>query len=496
MSTTHTPTPTILISSLPPKTLIGIDLVTFTSTSDFHGIKNLPAGAHFLYHGTTESFSLRSGEWFFVASQQQLQREHNGFPGASRGIDVRLRKWDAGIEGLVPVDEGTEAGLQEAMRQRANLGRLWQAGRLFAYRQSVATAVAAAAEEEEEEEEEEQPEEKGEEGLERSHHNRGGDDWHLLTNSISPSVLSRILGTTTPDKDVDGRPRWVVSSASSAAQDTDHIPGLTTAEVAGAGGVAGEQEKDLRFLPIDLKRTWREGAVGRERTEAAQDRSWALGDIIRRYHDVDPKENGGSTTAEDDETRGEAHVLGEMQFTFLMVLTLMNFSCLEQWKRLLGLILTCRAAIGARRGFFVKVLRLLKLQLRHCDDVEGGLFEMDGDDGGALLRKLLTGFRKVVDGDFAGGNGVPDVQRELELLETWVQREYGWETRQGAIVRRGMVELEDGERVELEISGTEEDDETGDYAPVVVDLGEGGYQSADVDMEDTPTPTPTPTGAV
>jgi A1 cistron-splicing factor AAR2 len=257
----------------------------------------------------------------------------------------------------------------------------------------------------------------------------------------------------------------MVTSGSSAACDTDHIPGLSAPEVRGAGGVAGEQETELRFLPIDLKKTWREGAIGRERTEAAIDRSWALGDLIDRYG-------------------GEAQCLGEMQFTFVMVLTLMNFSCLEQWKRLLGLFFTCRAALLERESFFVRILRVLKLQLRHCEDVEGGLFEMDGDDRGSLLKSLLTGFKEILE-DVMGARESP-IKPAFEELERWVQAEYGWELSRRNIVRRGKLQLEDGEEVELDMDGAEEEDESGDYAPVVVDLEGAKEESPDVNMADTP----------
>lgn len=63
---THQPTPTILLPDLPPKTLVGIDLITFTSTPNFHGIRDLSPGWHFLYTGATETLSLRSGAWFYI----------------------------------------------------------------------------------------------------------------------------------------------------------------------------------------------------------------------------------------------------------------------------------------------------------------------------------------------------------------------------------------------------------------------------------------------
>ena len=446
-SDSPTPTPTILISGLPPKTLVGIDLLSFTSAPNFHGIKDLPAGAHFLYTGTTASFSLRSGEWIFVSDAE----------GSS--ADIRLWKWDGEFETLVPVDESSEEGRQEAMQRRANLGRVWRAGGLLAYRARW---------------DEEDGQTQGR-SMDKDTGAPSRKDWRRLTEYITPAVLDRILGAG--EKGAEQGPRWMVTSGSSAACDTDNIPGLSKADFASAPGVAGEQEKELRFLPIDLKRTWREGAIGRERTEGARDKSWALGDLVDRFRRDD------RYIEDTDLEPGEVQCLGEMQFTFLLVLTLMNFSCLEQWKRLLGLLFTCRAAVVAREGFFVKVLQLLRLQLAHCDDVEGGLFEMDGDDGGALLRKLLTGFSKTV--DEIAGLQKSRVRTELEKLEHWVKKEYGWELRRGFIVRHGMLELEDGEQVEMDMNDAEEEEESGEYAPLVVDLGDTG-DPPEVDMVDLP----------
>ncbi|PGG99613.1 hypothetical protein AJ79_08473 [Helicocarpus griseus UAMH5409] len=475
-----TPTPTLLLPSLPPKILIGIDLLSFTSTPHFAGIKNLPPGPHFLYTGTTESFSLRSGEWIFVRDDTALTSRRSIGDSSTATPEIHIRKWDAETEALVPLDEGTEAGRREGMMYRANLGRIWASGGLLGYERAREEAGEAR-----------RRDDNGGTGgaqlVASNHHHdtdTDTDDWPLLTNYISPAVLERIL----PSSTTSTSPRcWTISSGSTAARDRDDIPGLSAADVARAtaSSAAGEQEKELRFLPIDLKRTWRAGAVGRERTEAAKDRSWALGDIIGGFGSTDAGTATTTATDNDDKEAGEKQILGELQFTFLMVLTLMNFSCLEQWKRLLGLLLTCRAAVVAREGFFVSVIRLLRVQLRHFEDVEGGLFEMDGDEGGALLRKLLGGFVGIVteiegdaDADAVEGNNeglLRDVKRELGLLEEWVQREYGWELRRGMTVRRGMVDLEDGERVELEVAGAEEEDESGDYAPVVVDLGEGEF---------------------
>ncbi|KAF7525847.1 hypothetical protein PCG10_004597 [Penicillium crustosum] len=463
---THQPTPTILLPDLPPKTLVGIDLITFTSTPNFHGIRDLSPGWHFLYTGATETLSLRSGAWFYIgdittagkgSSDTALVtqgRNKNGTQNAPVP-EIYIWKWCANTESLVALDSESDSARQESMRYKANLGSVWQSGGLFKYRSRIAPSMLVKPvpqSESGEKNEEDKPKPEIEARIQTEDdaqtEENGRRDWSGLTNRISPTLLSRVIGN--PEVDVDGHPRWVLSSASTATRDADHIPGIDSpAELE----ISEEAEREFGFIPVDLKRTWREGAVGRERTEAAKDRSWALGDLIDRYA---------------GEASGGNQLLGELQFTFLMVLTMMNYSCLQQWKRLLELILTSRSAVLDREAFMSEVIRILSLQLQRCDDVDGGLFEIDGDEGGAFLRDLLIKLRQSVD-DLVG-DSASEVKLELDKLEEWVKAEYDWELRRGAVVRRGMLQLEDGEQVEMDWDGNDEDEETGEYAPVIVDM--------------------------
>lgn len=246
------------------------------------------------------------------------------------------------------------------------------------------------------------------------------------------------------------------------------------------------------MLGVDLKRTWRTGAVGRERTEGAVDRSWALEDLVSRLAAEEGK-GTGTVTGEDQGEQGKGEwgtpILGQFEISFLLVVTVANFSCLEEWKRILGLVLTCSAAIGRHPPFFAAFLRLLHGQLQAADTcVEGGLLDLR-DDGGELKR-LLGGFRRTLArtftpdagrGEGSSGDGDSDdrddgidgrdeeVSREMKRLEGWLHRTYGWELGDW-FVRRGGLVLEDGEVVEMEIEDLDGEDERGEYAPVVVDL--------------------------
>lgn len=267
----------------------------------------------------------------------------------------------------------------------------------------------------------------------------------------------------------------IITSASCAEQDRDEIPGLSAAEAIG-------DEKTMGALGIDLKRTWRPGAVGRERTEGAIDRGWALEDVVRRWGEGGEEEEWGMG------------VMGQMEGCFLMVLTLGNFSCLEEWKRVLGLVLTCKTLIKKREEWFSGFLHQLRRQLAHGDDVEGGLFDMS-DEGAGYLRELLKGFKRNLDevfddddddaaaataaatGDTHHKNnrqerqevGGQSINHAFKNLERFLHAEYGWDLSDD-FLRRGLLELEDGEQVEVEMDELLGEDERGEYAPVVVDL--------------------------
>lgn len=388
-----TDTACVLLLNLSAAALGGIDLLAFTTTPRFKGIKNLPPGYHFIFTSSTSSLSVRHGAWFHVKSTK-----------ANESAPLFIKKWDPSSESLE-----AETSPAELLRWRANLGSIWREG-LSPYRQSAAQDSEVAEEK---------------------------NDWDLLTSEISESLLSGITGPM-----ID---HWTLTSASSAKVDEENIPGLTQ--------TATEllEEKELTFFPIDLKRTWRLGATGRERTEAVLDHTWALNDLIENHC----------------RDKVALEILGEMQFCFLMVLSLNNYSCLEQWKRILNLLFTCKTAVVQHSSLYVKLLSTLRLQLQHCNDVEGGLFDLS-DESGSLLKALLHKFKLGL-AELPRDSTTSSVREELFELENYLRGEHGWRL-DSDFVRKGMMEMEDGEKIELQVSGYEEEDESGEYAPVVVDL--------------------------
>jgi A1 cistron-splicing factor AAR2 len=406
-------TPTLIFHSLPPKALLGLDLLALTTSPNLHGIQNLPPGYHFLYSSPDASLSIRHGRWFFIPSR-------SGSPGSNPEPRIPVWRWSQEEECLI-----SETDSDAVEKVHAHLrGGVWERGLLDYTQPSSGSGSTDAGE--------------------------LGGGWRELTKYITDMLLDRVLGEDQDKTKNASSQAWTISSISTAPQDEEKIPGLTGAE----SKIGGERE--LNFLSVDLKRTWREGAVGRERTDAVRDRSWYLGHLIELAAG-----SGG------DRRVGAAQLLGELQVSFLMVLTLANWSCLEQWKRILGVLLSCRQALVEVEDYFVAVVRLLGAQLKHCQDVEGGLFDFK-EEGAGWLRALLAQFRRNVE-EVCGAADGDDLKTELKKVEEHLRDEYGWESGKD-MLKRGLLELEDGEKVDMDMNGADEEDETGEYAPVVVDL--------------------------
>ena len=390
---------TLIFLNLPSKTFLGIDLLSFDSSPNFHGIENVPYGLHFIYSGTNASLAIRHGRWLNIE--------------ASKTASVHVFKWNTNEETLVLL----ESRSSEALAATSAIPTLRKRGLVDYEALEDATSNAQAKQD-------------------ANSPSRPGD-WDALSSRISSRTLIRIISLD-----------WTLTSTSSAPEDTERIPGLT--ELEASSKLRGDTSLDFAF--VDLKQTWPEEAIGRDRTEKARDRTWYLG------HLMDGLSPG-------DRQAGAKELLAELRFCFLMVLTLANYSCLEQWKRILSVIFTCRDGLSEIEGYFVEVLKALRLQMAHVDDVDGGLFELRDDSGSGWLKQLVSRFKGSVEEVTKEGS---ELRQELERFETFMKERYGWESGRN-LLKRGMLELEDGEKVEMTMDGADEDDETGEYAPVVVE---------------------------
>ncbi|KAI9894636.1 MAG: hypothetical protein M1814_001992 [Vezdaea aestivalis] len=387
--------PVILMLDLPINGFGGIDLLSFTSSPKFRGFRTVPYGWHFLYTGASSEFSLRHGSWVNLVVSD-----------SSRPVIVK--KWNMSEERLDLVTAGPFFDTSVSQ-----IKGLWKEGLAPYTQSSTSSAFGSTALKEE------------------------SEDWPRLSSFLSDRILRRITGAGPTDVDLS------LTSASCFFADREAIPGISEDEF---------EQSELFFMPIDLKESWGSGVVGRERTLAAQDRSFLLNYVIEKHC---------------SDMMG-LEILGEFQFAFIMILTLNNFSCMEHWKRIFRMMLSCKKDINTRHTLFAEFLVTLKLQLKHCGDVDEGLFDLS-DEGGGLLREAIMGFKRSVESSDEKVH--EDVVGSLEDLLDFVKSTIGW-TMDDSYARKGFLDLEDGERVEMEVTDLEADDEEGEYAPVVVELAD------------------------
>lgn len=164
--------PAVLLRDLPLNALGGIDLLSFTTSPKFSGVKNLPPGIHFAFAGATSALSLRHGIWFYIPESS---------PAAPSLI---ITKWDSSTESLVP-----ETDPATITRLRANIGSLWKE-RLTPYRQSASDDKQVET-----------------------------GKWKPLSDAIDARVLTRILG--------DAPDAWTLDSSSFAVTDQSDIAHLS-----------------------------------------------------------------------------------------------------------------------------------------------------------------------------------------------------------------------------------------------------------------------------
>lgn len=441
----------LILDDLPATFTVGCDTISFSTTQQFLGFRDIPPGAHLIWVASSESTSTRSGYWLVTPEREE------GIPGR-----VYVKQWDKFNELLS--DPASQA---EERFQRERLGHIFQS--LAPYQFKASTSAVAPP-------------------------SRSGDSeplpaflsnttiWSQLTSAITPALLNSLAGE-------DGN-TWAVNTS-------DRIVGETTLPEEARLYPSSEARLRFRFPmdqpPFDPK------AEGAARTEQAMDpTTWVLSVAV----------GGRDDDGSDDDDRHHA-LLGELQFAFLTGMHLGNFSCLEQWWHYVTRIVfrAYRMAV-VRPALARRLLETFHAQLVYSDRyLEGeGVLETMPDNAHRLRRALAIYKSRLTEQLLALGDRCDEAQhgvgRAFEALESWLWR-LGWDLRDvgaamadggppgaaavagsrnvvgsGAgdyVVRAGKYMLEDGEMVDAELEdGFESEDERGEFAAVVVDLDENG----------------------
>jgi len=233
------------------------------------------------------------------------------------------------------------------------------------------------------------------------------------------------------------------------------------------------QHRELEFTFSQHAKTYTTANDGRDRTLEATDSTPYINTLMSG--------NPPTTT--------EGHMIGEMQFAFIVGVNLGNDACVQQWWHMvLSIILKAYLLPSIRPELTAGLLKSLAAQLKYCGNwVENSPLNEDSTRA-RELRLSLTIYKRRLNELLAslGSQATPAqqlVQSAFADVEDAASTTLDWDI-SGDYLRKGRLALEDGEEVELEMDDLEAEDERGEFAPEVVELDETGKQRGLVSWSD------------
>ena len=475
----------IILDNLPAVFTIGCDHVSLsTTTTPFRGVRGVPPGPHLVWVAPTDSTSSRSGFWFVT----------DGSGGGPRPA-IHAWRWDAFNEVLVGGVDGAAQCDGESRNMRRRLAQILPA--LAPYRFPASGSASANRRQEEAD-------------LLPPFIQDKASMWSYLTSAITPQLLDSIIGDRRRTERTTAGVSWPVTSSDrvlgeSRTPEEARLYSSGIGSSGGGGGDSSESSPPLRFMFRMDEQLFDTAAEGAERTRQALDPTgWILGMLDKEEGPSSKPTLSASSVATPssnpspgDDSAPAGQLIGELQLAFLTGAHLGNFSCLEQWHFALGRVALRAYGLADERPRLARdVLRILHAQLAYADlflDSGGDILEelvpergRGSSHGHARggLRKALTTYRarleerkKLTGAGDGGGEGLREVADAFGDLEAYLARGRGWDLRADAYLRSGDLMLEDGEVVHVELDEFADEDERGEFAPVVVGLDDLGRQT-------------------
>lgn len=358
--------------------------------------------------------------FFWVAHPGGLSTRCGAWITTTAETDVvHVIQWDRFHEVLA------EASRAEARIQRENLGGIYE--RLLP---CADPAVAAG-------------------GQSSELHSENLQMWQQLTGSISEGVLNRVVGQNADN--------WIVHTG-------DRVKGSLrmSAEVELDRRISTSllPAHELNFTLSQLNRTFTTSHHGAQRTLEARDSTLYLDSLLESKEGLEASD-----------------LVGEFQFAYIVGMLLGNEACIQQWwHTVLKIILRASTLPVHNPGLAAAFTRALTAHLRHSISwVDNSILEYS-ESQTRDLRLALTIYKSRLDETLDTHTAAEhlDVGTAFAGLEA-VATELDWELR-GEYLRKGMVTMEDGEQLEMELMDLEEEDERGEFAPAIVELDEEGRQ--------------------
>jgi len=310
-----------IVTGMPSGSILGFDTLSLTlgKEGQFHGIREIPPGPHFLYAGSASEVSTRNGFW--IMSQLRVSGDHG---------EIFVKRWDNYGETLE--DEVSEA---EVRIQMENVPKVFNL--LLPYDTTAAYSTSS----------------QHDHSLLKSQAVRDPAIWKSLTFAIKGAMLTRITGCSWN--------KWMVASNHEAKYMED-IPTDAKEDVLDIAKDSQLVGKDM-VLKFAFQRngvTYSREVIGRARTEQALDTSIHIFHIIR-----------DKCTFEDAD-----EVIGELQFSYLTGVLLGNIDCQEQWAHLVKVFFKAFRLAMDMPALFRKIIKAVHAQLIFDEEgIEGSIFD-------------------------------------------------------------------------------------------------------------------------
>lgn len=500
------PSNTIVFINLPDNISIGIDTFYLNTGPTLRGIRLIPDGVHTLHWANTTGGSVietsqRQGVFF----GSQSKKSNVSTSSSSSLSTVYGCTWDSNDEALrvIPINEtdinnnnnnnyGNNDGAFSYTRIQKEVSQWYEVmltyEQLRSAQQGKRPKIEELVDNMNDDDESDEEEERN-----KNNNKKQTVEWNELTRHLSSqhgsffsttntntNTLARVLPEYTFSKNQTGISTmlYYVDTMMATKMDLEKLEEETrkastntSSKTNSKGPETTEPEPELRFIDIDLKKTWRPGAVGSQRTHDYLDKTWYFETILNGLKDVSSGDDNGSD--------GVNEWLAELELSFIVFTLYGNLSSAAQWRRMVTLMLQCEDYASSSLSslssssslsqekeeisgkYFLQMLEVIYLQMltipqEYFTEVLGGDTYMKGMFG-KLYRDLFTinppEDRWFFNNDYeTGGNIISNTEKEKRVTEEKIKQ----------IVKKIATNVFKA-RFKISIDQVEEDDEEEEF---------------------------------
>ncbi|WWD03108.1 hypothetical protein V865_001155 [Kwoniella europaea PYCC6329] len=273
--------------------------------------------------------------------------------------------------------------------------------------------------------------------------------WKSLTSHITEETIIQMIGRN--NRVING----LIEVEGEEDDSIDRRKGITNKENENNTGENGDK---LNFVRFNLKKSWRDGAIGEEVTRYSIDKSWLLGNVVEKHLGGDP-----------------IKLISQLQLSFILLLYLSSYSALLVYKRILTLLCQSTAFLSNPSEYlsssasqkkvqetFVSLVDTLASQIQAIPE---GTFDTELPELDVFYLDQIDSMRKnlSVAISISKDSDKWDENAREKIGSSWTKlkgagKPWGWEIGDLSIDRVGQNNDDD------------EESEEGEYAPVIVEM--------------------------